>query len=263
MTVSLLISTYNWPEALSIVLESVKNQSVLPNEIIIADDGSRDETKVVIDNFRVKNNFIIHHIWQEDNGFRLSEIRNKAIAKAQFDYIIQIDGDVILNYNFIKNHIQFSKKNRFISGSRVLLSKKTSQLALEKKFIKFNLFSKKIRNRIKAFYFPFINWFIKSKTTPIEKLIFKVRGCNMSFWRQDLLDVNGYDEQFKTWGREDSELALRLLRKGLHFKKINFAAIQYHLDHNEQDKDNIETNNFILKNNKESNVFWCNNGIIK
>ena len=83
MKVSLLIATYNWPEALSLVLESVQNQFVLPNEIIIADDGSKDETRQLIENFKRKTTIELHHIWQEDKGFRLAEIRNKAIAKAQ------------------------------------------------------------------------------------------------------------------------------------------------------------------------------------
>ena len=113
MTVSLLISTYNRPDALFLVLESVRKQSVQPNEIIISDDGSKSDTKIVIDNFKSKNDTIIKHVWHEDKGFRLSEIRNKAIASAKFDYIIQIDGDIILHEKYIENHLRFAKKNSF------------------------------------------------------------------------------------------------------------------------------------------------------
>ena len=263
MTVSLLISTYNRPDALFLVLESVRKQSVQPNEIIISDDGSKSDTKIVIDNFKSKNDTIIKHVWHEDKGFRLSEIRNKAIASAKFDYIIQIDGDIILHEKYIENHLRFAKKNSFISGSRVLLSDITTQRAIHKKIINFNPFTKNIKNRFNAIYLPFINLFTKSKNSPIEKLIFKVRGCNMSFWRQDLLDVNGYDEQFQSWGREDSELALRLLKKGISLKRLKFAAIQYHLFHVEQDKNDLELNNKILSKNKETEDFWTEDGIVK
>lgn len=263
MKVSLLIATYNWPEALSLVLESVQNQSVLPNEIIIADDGSKDETRQLIENFKRKTTIELHHIWQEDKGFRLAEIRNKAIAKAQYDYIIQIDGDIILHKDYIKDHLHFAKKNTSITGPRVLLSKKATQLALTNKITTFSPFTKNIKNRFNALHVPFINHFLKPKTAPIEKLIFKVRGCNMSFWREDLLEVNGYEENFKTWGREDSELVARLLKKGVGLRKLRLAGIQYHLDHNEQDKNNIELNNAILEKNSATTSFWCENGIFK
>lgn len=263
MTVSLIIATYNWPEALSLVLESVKKQSVLPNEIIIADDGSGDETRKLINNFIQKSTLTIHHIWQEDNGFQLAKIRNKAIAKANYDYIIQIDGDIILHKDYIKDHIKFATKKSFITGPRVLLSGESTQLALKNKTINFNPFSKKIKNRFNAVHLPFINQFMKSETTPLEKLIFKVRGCNMSFWRKDLLEINGYDEQFMTWGREDSELASRLIKKGIGLRKLRMAGIQYHLDHNEQDKNSIKHNNEILAKTNATTAFWCKNGILK
>jgi hypothetical protein len=263
MKVSLIIATYNWPEALLLVLESIKNQSILPNEIIIADDGSKDETRKLIEDFKKTTTLQVNHIWQEDKGFRLSKIRNKAILEAQFEYIIQIDGDIILHPNYIKDHLTHSKKNTFISGPRVLLSKSATQIALTNKIIKFSPLTKNVKNRLNAVHFPLVNRLIKPETTPIDKLIFKVRGCNMSFWRTDLIEVNGYEEDFKTWGREDSELASRLIKKGVGLKKLRLAGIQYHLNHNEQDKNNIELNNIILNNNNAASSYWCENGIIK
>ena len=96
MTISLIISTYNWPEALSRCLDSVMSQTVQPTEIIIADDGSTIETKHVIDDYSRRSVVPIVHVWHEDDGFRLSMIRNKAIVRAKGEYIIQIDGDVVL-----------------------------------------------------------------------------------------------------------------------------------------------------------------------
>jgi glycosyltransferase involved in cell wall biosynthesis len=263
MKVSLLISTYNWESALNLCLKSVLNQSVAPDEIIISDDGSTNETKRIIEYYRTITEIPIVHVWHEDKGFRLAKIRNKSIEMAQYNYIVQIDGDIILHKNYIKDQKKFAKKDTFLSGSRVLLLSEITNNSLQNKTITFNPFSRNIKNRFNAIYFPFVNYFIKPKSDPIEKLIFKVRGCNMSFWKKDLLEVNGYDESFTSWGREDSEIAYRLIKKGVNLKKIRLAAIQYHLYHNEPNKNNLEANNIILEKNKMNNDYRCKNGIIK
>ena len=101
MLVSLMISTYNWKEALSLCLYSAFAQTVKPCEILIADDGSRDDTKQLIDKMRAKTDIPIVHVWHEDKGFRLSAIRNRSIERAKGDYIIQIDGDILLDLSLI------------------------------------------------------------------------------------------------------------------------------------------------------------------
>lgn len=263
MKTSLIIATYNWVEALDVSLKSILLQTVKPDEILIADDGSKQETKNLIELFKTKTNIPVLHIWHEDKGFRLAEIRNKAIASASGDYIIQIDGDIILHKNFIKDHKNLALKNTFISGSRVLLTKEKTIKILLNKNIVLSTFSSQIKNRLNAIYFPLINTFLPSKKAPIEKLIFKVRGCNMSFWKQDLLDVNGYNEDIKGWGREDSEIALRLLKKGLSLRRIKMAGIQYHIFHKEANKDNTEFNTAILNKVKKQIGFKTKNGIKK
>src|SRR5690606_6115352 len=115
---SLVISTYNWPEALSLCLKSILKQTVMPVEIIIADDGSDNRTKSVIEEFQHKSALIVKHIWHEDAGFRLAQIRNKAIHHAQTDYIIQIDGDIILNKSFIEDHLYVREHGCFLRGTR-------------------------------------------------------------------------------------------------------------------------------------------------
>ncbi len=262
MKTSLIIATYNWVEALNLCLKSVLLQTTTPDEILIADDGSKKDTKELIEKYKNSTNIPILHIWHEDKGFRLAEIRNKAIKKASGNYIIQIDGDIILHKKFVKNHKELAKKNTFISGSRVLLSQEKSNKIIETKNIKFSPFSTQIKNRLNAVYFPFINLFLKTKLTPINKLIFKVRGCNMSFWKKDLLAINGYNEDIKGWGREDSELALRLLKKGVALQRIKMAGIQYHIYHKEADKNNTEFNTLILEKSKSLN-YKIKNGIEK
>lgn len=263
MTASLIISTYNWPGALKLVLESALKQTVLPDEILIADDGSTSETKNLVEEFQQKTSLPIHHIWHQDDGFRLAEIRNKSIKAAASDYIIQIDGDTVLHPDFVKNHLRLAETNTFLSGSRVLLSEEVSKIAEQENLIKFSPFSNGIKNRFNATYLPLLNIFRKPKNEPLEKLIFKVRGCNMSFWKKDLLEVNGYNEDIKGWGREDSEIALRLLKKGVGFKKIKNAAIQYHLHHKEAPKNQLAFNDQLLSEAKKMKGFTTRNGIEK
>ncbi|MEF1211136.1 glycosyltransferase [Vibrio alginolyticus] len=127
MKTTLIITTYNWKEALKAVLESVKRQTVLPDEVIVADDGSRDDTKAMIDQLRDGFPVPLIHSWHEDNGFQLSMSRNRAIAKASGDYLIMIDGDMVLSQTFIESHKQVAKPNWFVQGGRVLTDENCSK----------------------------------------------------------------------------------------------------------------------------------------
>ena len=122
MRVSLIITTYNRPDALFIVLDSVKRQTRLPDEIIIADDGSDEFTKNCISEFNNNSPLKVIHSWQEDRGFRAAKSRNKAIAKSSYEYIILVDGDVILHEKFIEDHLNHAEESFFVQGSRALLN---------------------------------------------------------------------------------------------------------------------------------------------
>lgn len=111
MKTTLLITTYNWPKALELVLYSVLHQHVMPDEVVIADDGSTEETKKLIDRYAEKMPVPVIWVWQEDKGFRRTSILNKAIAKATGDYIIQVDGDVVLSSHFVEDHIEMAQKD--------------------------------------------------------------------------------------------------------------------------------------------------------
>ena len=141
MKLTLIITTYNWPESLLLVIESIRRQTIPPDEIIIADDGSNNKTKDLITNFNKEFAMNIIHSWQEDNGFRAARSRNNAIFKSSGDYIILIDGDTILHTNFVKDHIAFAEPGYFIQGSRVLLSESQTNRAIAKNNINFSFFS--------------------------------------------------------------------------------------------------------------------------
>ncbi|EIN8667805.1 glycosyltransferase, partial [Campylobacter coli] len=130
-TCALIITTYNQPKRLALVLDSVKNLDPLPNEVLIADDGSKEDTAKLIQEYQKNFPCVLKHIWQEDDGFRLSQIRNKAIQASKSEYIIVIDGDMILEKNFIADHLNFSQKKIFLQGSRIILNQKETQELLD------------------------------------------------------------------------------------------------------------------------------------
>jgi glycosyltransferase involved in cell wall biosynthesis len=259
MKTALLISTYNWSEALDLVLKSILKQTRFPDEILIADDGSNDKTKAIIDDFKTHTNIVVSHIWQEDIGFRKSKILNKAIAQTTADYIIQIDGDCIIHKNFISDHISFAQKGFYLYGSRVNILPTKVPEVFENKIIEFSFFSKVIKNRTRNLSIPFFSKLYKSHYTISNKF----RGCNVSFWRKDVIDVNGYNEDFEGWGREDSDLVIRMGNNGIGAKRLRYAGIVYHVFHKSNSKDNLELNDSIQKETLEKKVNKISNGIDK
>lgn len=261
-TVSLLVSTYNWKEALALCLHSAFTQTVKPDEIVIADDGSREDTRELIEKMKTETNIPIIHVWHEDKGFRLSKIRNNAMIKANGDYIIQIDGDVVLDKNFIADHLEVSEPGHFVCGSRIGLSSR-----LTKRF-----FYRGFHYRPSFFILGFMYMFnsIRShrlrqylSTHYAQKNILRLRGCNMAFWKTDLLKVNGYNEDLTMWGQEDAEIAHRLIHAGIIKKYLKAGGIEYHLYHKPASRENLKFHNQILREVIEKKIAWCKNGIVK
>jgi glycosyltransferase involved in cell wall biosynthesis len=233
---SLLISTYNWPQALEVCLLSVAKQSVQPDEVIICDDGSRPETTALIDSMREIFTVPVIHIWQPDEGFQLSRIRNKGISTAKGDYIIQVDGDLILHRHFIKDHLTFRKKGFFTTGSRMLLSAHTTENILKATSTDIKGHSKGNKNYLNSRRVPILHNFFSLRYKNKGRHKYYVKGCNMAFWKEDLLRVNGYNEDFSGWGREDSELAIRLMNAGVGKRFLKFGGVCYHMFHKEASK---------------------------
>ena len=130
MKVTILVSTYNWPAALELSLRSMFSQTVLPDEIVIADDGSTAETAELINQLKRETNIPIKHIWHEDKGFRKTIVLNQAIAQAIGNYILQVDGDVILSPYFVQDHLELAQANAFVCGSRVKLTPELTERML-------------------------------------------------------------------------------------------------------------------------------------
>jgi glycosyltransferase involved in cell wall biosynthesis len=257
MDCSLIICTYNWPEALKLVLSSALMQSVTPNEIIVADDGSEKSTSLVIKDFSKSSSIPIIHSWQEDDGSRIPHSRNRAISKSNFEYIIMVDGDTVLHYDFIKDHMRYAKKRTYLQGSRVLLqSKLTNKILNKNEFIRPQFFSEDAKNKLNMLRVPLIS---KAMSYVKNKNLNRIRGCNYSIFKEDIIDVNGFNEKITTWGREDSEFVQRLFNNGVKKQHLKFSAIQYHLYHNERFHNSI--NDSILRETILKNSTWCQFGI--
>ena len=259
MKVGLLISTYNWPEALELILQSALMQTQLPHEILIADDGSKAETKQLIALFQQNYLIPIRYFWQEDRGFRKSKILNKAIAATTVDYIVQVDGDCIMHPKFIEDHIDFARKGVYLYGSRVNISPDFVTKVFEYKKIKLNFFSKEIKNRTRTLHFPFFSKLYKSH----EGISKKFRGCNVSFWREDFISINGYNEDYEGWGREDSDLAIRLGNNGIKARRLRYSGIVYHIHHKINSKNNFELNDKMQNETIANKIIKVSNGIDK
>jgi len=259
MRVSLIISTYNWPEALELVLKSVLKQELLPNEVIIADDGSGVLTKDLVTKYKELFTVPLVHVWHEDNGFQKATILNKAIAESSGDYIVQVDGDCILHRKFVNDHISKSEEGVYLHGSRVNIKQEYLTTLFDKQQIAFNFLSAGIKKRTRALYSKGISNNYK-KNLQFSK---KYRGCNTSFFKKDFIAVNGYNEEFKGWGREDSELALRFHNFGLFAKRLRYSGIVYHIWHKELSKDSLKVNNSIEVDTVENNRKWTETGVDK
>ena len=257
MRVSLIITTYNRPDALLLVLRSIEGQITLPYEVIIADDGSTNDTKEVVTSFQEKSDIRVIHSWQEDSGFRAAKSRNKAIAKATGKYIILIDGDMILHPEFINDHINNTQSGYFVQGSRVLLTQDKTKQTLDQQKINFSLLSNGLQNRKNAFHSNILSKLFSNKRNYLRG----IRTCNMAFYKQDCININGFNNEFEGWGREDSEFIMRLLNSGINRKNVRFNAIQFHLWHNENIRDSLEKNDAILQDTINNHTQWCNNGI--
>jgi glycosyltransferase involved in cell wall biosynthesis len=257
MRVSLIITTYNRPEVLSLIFKSIEDQTICPDEIIIADDGSGNSTKECVEDFQRSSSISIIHSWQEDRGFRVAKSRNKAIAKSNYEYIILIDGDVILHEKFIENHLKHAETNFFVQGQRVLVNESITKKIINNQYKNLFLFSRGLKNRKNAIYSAFLSKIFLTR----KNVLNGIKTCNLAFYKSDCIKVNGFNNEIEGWGREDSEFVARLFNNNVCRKNIHFNMIQFHLWHQDSSREVLQKNNIILQKAIESKLNWCDNGI--
>lgn len=265
--VSVVVTTYNWPEALDRVLSALTKQEHPDFEIIVADDGSSESTKELIETYQRNAPHPIEHVWQPDEGFRAAAIRNRAIKKASGEFIIFIDGDSIPRPHFISRHLELAESGYFLSGNRVLLNQEFSQHILNTKLcIEDYPLSKwlllRLTNKTNRFLSllkaPDSQWRYHHKTSWKGAVT-----CNLSAWKDDLIKINGFDEDFTGWGLEDSDLVIRLINAGVFRKEGRYSTAVFHLWHPQAERTALETNNQLLEKSINNCVTKIPNGIYK
>lgn len=261
MKVSVIVTTYNNPIALKKVLDGLVIQRKVPDEVIIADDGSVDDTAQPIKDFSADSPFPVVHVWHKDKGFRAAKIRNEAIKACSGDYIILLDGDCVVNRHFVKDHLLLKEMGFFVQGKRLLISKDASwEFCTDKANAWSGLLMMGIKGHIKnKHHLIRLPLPIAIKNTKLKG----IKSCNMGFFREDLLAVNGFNEDFIGWGREDSELAVRLFKYGLKRKEHPFMAICFHLWHPSYPMDTLAANDKILEETIKGAGYFCADGIVK
>jgi glycosyltransferase involved in cell wall biosynthesis len=266
---SIIISTYNSPSWLEKVLLGYNNQTYRNFEIVIADDGSGEETRSLIKKISAEVFYPIVHVWHEDDGFQKSKILNKAIQQCNTAYIIMSDGDCIPRKDFVEQHVKFREEGYFLSGGYFMLPMEISEIInrdtiysedcfdvswLKKHGLKASFKNNKLSagNTLAS---------ILNAVTPTNA---SWNGHNASGWKEDIVAVNGFDERMQ-YGGQDRELGERLVNYGLKSKQIRYNAVVIHLDHPRGYKNeaSINKNRAIRKETRDLKKKWTDFGIVK
>jgi glycosyltransferase involved in cell wall biosynthesis len=245
--ISILLATYNWPQALKLCLESLSTQTDLDFEIIIADDGSTVDTKNLIASTQTHFPIKMTHLWQEDLGFRKTRILNQAIEAAQGKYLVFLDGDCLVQPDFIAQHRSLSQVNHLVTGSRILLNDEFSKQLLSWPLWDFQKFSDNVLSyRLSGVINKY--WPLKIKLGDgswrnYKKFVWRrIKGCNMACWKADALAIGGFDETMTGWGHEDADFVFRLQQKGLIRKSGSWSTEVLHLHHRINDQSHAAEN---------------------
>jgi glycosyltransferase involved in cell wall biosynthesis len=248
--ISVIVTTYNREDALETVLSALSGQTDREFEVVVADDGSRPTTAALIERWKGRLGVPLGHVWQADRGFRAAEIRNRALLAARGDYCVFLDGDCIARADFVATHRRLAEHGWFVTGNRVLLSRELTAAVLHEGALPqtwnlaqwINRRAKGGVNRLAAV--------LRLPLGPLRKLRpgqwLGARSCNLAVWRTDLDRVDGFDASFRGWGREDSDLLIRLLHAGVRRKDGRFATGVIHLWHEEEDRSQLDANDARL-----------------
>ena len=269
MHLSVIFSTYNSTEWLQKVLWGFELQTYRDFEIVIADDGSGDTTREVIDSFRLRTGMKVVHVWHEDDGFQKSAILNKAITASSGDYLVFTDGDCIPRKDFLETHVRFAEQGRFLSGGYFMLPMETSKAIGEEDIRTGRAFDvswltahglkktfKTMKLTASGSKAKFLNFITPTRPT--------WNGHNASGWKKDILAANGFNEDMK-YGGQDRELGERLENAGIRGKQIRYSAICIHLDHKRgyKTEESIKFNQSVRTQTRKQKITRTPQGIVK
>jgi len=263
--ISVIVSTYNREDALNAVLRALLRQSDRNFEIVVADDGSGPATGRVVNEWALRTTVPIKHVWHEDRGFRLSDIRNRGIRESTGAYILFLDGDCIARPHFVAAHRRLAEPGWFVTGTRILLSRELTDRILHRELEPESWglarwLLPRARGELNRLV-PLLNLQLGGMRKLTARRWRGARGSNMAFWRADLKKVDGFDASFSGWGREDSDLFIRLIRAGVRRKDGRFATGVLHLWHPEADRSRLVENDRQLDEVLHSNRITARRGL--
>jgi glycosyltransferase involved in cell wall biosynthesis len=244
--ISVIVATYNREDALGAVLRSLSRQTERHFEVVVADDGSRPATASLVETWAARMPVLLKHVWHEDRGFRLAEIRNRAIRAGSGRYCVFLDGDCIARADFVAAHRRLAEPGRFVTGNRVLLSRSLSERILAQGlepecWSTGDFIARRWRGDVNR-----AAPLLRLPLGPLRKLGGRrwrgARGSNMAFFRDDLEKIDGFDACYTGWGREDSDVFVRLIRAGVRRKDGRFATGVLHLWHPERERSRLADN---------------------
>lgn len=255
--ISVAVITYNWPTALELVLSALAEQTEVPFEVIVTDDGSGPATRQLMERMARDYPVRLVHLWQPDEGARMSRARNRAIAAAQGDYVILLDGDMVAERHFIADHHAFARRGCFVQGSRVLTDEGLTLRMADGQIVTPSFFSRGIERRRHTLRVPALaRWYAAPGVKQRG-----IKSCNMAFWRDDLERLNGFNETMTGWGREDTELATRAFHAGLLRRDVRFSALAAHLYHPTRKRLVCNPNDQILEDTRSRRLIRCELGM--
>jgi glycosyltransferase involved in cell wall biosynthesis len=255
--ISLLITTYEWPAALGLTLASIERQTRLPDEVIVADDGSGEDTTALLDAWRERLAGRMHRVWQPNEGFRAARVRNLGLAIATGDYVVVLDGDMVLHPEFVADHAAAARPGRWVQGVRPRLSQPATRAMLDAGRPDVRWWQAGLERRWHAVRCAWLAR-LDSKRRP---RLTSIKSCNQGYWRADLVRVNGFDERFVGWGPEDKELAARLEHAGVECLYLKHRAIAYHLWHPTRSPSGTNRNDRWLQETLATRATRCELGL--
>jgi len=274
MKTTVIVPTYNRPAELYLCLKSLSHQVVLPDEVIVADDGSTEETRTLIREFAdgAECPFSVKHVWQEDDGFRKPRIINEAVRNASGEYLLFIDGDCMAHPQWLNKHLQDAEPDAMLGGKRVELGEKLSlNLIREKRLL--------TRFSFELLWDSLIGGTRKAEESllispPLLRRIFGldrisddgIWGCNFSVSKELFYAINGCDEDFMDGSIEDNDLGIRVINSGGRLKSVRYKANVFHLWHASSwsfSDEKYHHNKRIMTRRIALREPYCLNGIVK
>lgn len=264
MRASVIIATYNQARELGMALSALAGQTRAPEEVLVADDGSTEETRLVVQSWKDRLPFPVEHVWQEDRGYRKSAIINEAVRRSTGDQLIFIDGDSFPHRRWVEDHMAAADGRRILCGRRVKLGPRISGTLTPGLIGEGSFGLSHVPLLTSALTGDTKRILLGVRLPQLVARVFhprprKLMGVNFSMPREAFFEVNGYDEKWTFYGREDRDLELRLLRAGRPFYPLLNRAVVYHVYHPERERS--EACESLIAQRETSTRVRCERGV--